>query len=121
MAKGLCRGDVLYAMEMLNSCVRPELKRQLLWLAGEMTGWRQSMGKCGDKLQRVLPANKWQALLSTYVPAEKDTLWQTLFSLGEQFSAVALEVAEKLGFSYPVEQAARVVAYARAMREDAKR
>lgn len=119
VAKALCRNDVLYAVETINAWVRPELKRQLLWLAGEKTGWQQSMGKYGDGLRQVLPANMWRAFLSTYVAAEPEQLWQALFSLSDQFSIASIQVAEKLGFSYPTRQAAHVTDYAKKMREEA--
>ena len=119
VAKGLCRGDVLYAMETMNRWVRPQLLLQLTWLAGEKTGWRQAMGKCGDKLRQVLPEDVWRAYLTTYAPAETESLWAALFALGEQFGAAAVQVAKQLGFDYPTEQAKRVAAYARTMRENA--
>ncbi|MCR5509671.1 MAG: aminoglycoside 6-adenylyltransferase, partial [Lachnospiraceae bacterium] len=47
IAKGLWRGEVTYAQDMLNFVVRKQLEKVLSWKIGLLTGYSVSIGKAG--------------------------------------------------------------------------
>ena len=100
VAKGLWRGELLYAIDQLNLGVRPMLLRMLCWWVGQRTGFKASMGKCCKYLPANLPS-AWQKLLAgTYPPLDEEAIWQALFNAAELFSQAAAAVAAAQGFSY---------------------
>lgn len=55
----------------------------------------------GRGLKRLLPADIWSELEATYAGADVEENWEALFGLAALFRRVALEVGERLGFTYP--------------------
>lgn len=80
VAKGLWRGEILYALDHLNLYVRPQLLKMLSWQAGVLTDFSVSVGKNCKYLDRFLPQETWNALLKTYPPADTAAVWDALFA-----------------------------------------
>ena len=100
VAKGLWRGELLYAMEMLDACIRPELLRMLSWMAGARRNFGCSVGKCGKYLDRFLEKEEWEAYLATFVRADPEEIWQAADVMCALFSDTAKKVGEMLGYPY---------------------
>lgn len=111
VAKGLWRGEHLYAYEHLGSCVRPMAIRMLTWEAGFRTGFSVTAGKCGKELKRLLSGDSYARLLKTYRCGSIEECWESLFLLGELFRESAVFVGKKAGFDYPFEDDRRVSEY----------
>ena len=99
-AKGLWRGELLYAMEMLDACIRPELLRMLSWMAGARRNFGCSVGKCGKYLDRFLEKEEWEAYLATFFRADPEEIWQAADVMCALFSDTAKKVGEMLGYPY---------------------
>ncbi len=111
IAKGLWRGELLYALDHLNHYVRPMLLMMLSWHAGVLTEFSVSVGKNGKYFDRYLPTELWKKLLLTYPTAETDRIWDSLFTMGELFRETATFVAGSLGFAYDYGQDKRTMDY----------
>jgi aminoglycoside 6-adenylyltransferase len=113
VAKGLWRGEILYALEHLNAYVRPMLIHMLNWHVGIRTEFGVSTGKCGKYLKKHLSERRWRQLLATYSDGDEERAWQALLAMGDLFRETAVEVAERFRFDYPHEDDRRVSAYLR--------
>ncbi len=110
VAKGLWRGEVIYAQHHLE-ILRNQLLRMLEWNFGIRTQFGQNPGKSGKRLRGHLSDQQWQLLMQTYAQADLDKLWLSLLALTELFREVALEVAANFGFEYPKQDDSRVSAH----------
>ena len=123
VAKGLWRGEILYAKFMLDEVVRAELMKMLAWYIGIKTQFACNPGKFGKYYQRYLEPELWAMLEKTYADSGYENTWQAMFTMCTLFRRVALSVAEQLGFAYPHEDDQRVSAHlehVRCLPKDAK-
>jgi aminoglycoside 6-adenylyltransferase len=122
-AKGLWRGQIIYARYMLDQVMREQLMKMLDWYAGVRFECRRSPGKFGKYLQECLEPELWELLLKTYADGESDRTWEALFAMCELFRRTVLEVAQGYGLEYPQRDDERVSAHLRhvqALRADAE-
>ena len=117
VAKGLWRGEILFALWHLETCIRPMLQRMLTWEAGIRHDFSISAGKCGKLLEQYLPADKWTRLLKTYPAAETDAVWQAMFEAGALFRETAVFVGHTLGYAYNGEEDRRTTAFLQDVRK----
>lgn len=101
VVKGLCRKEILYAIDHLNEIVRRELLRMISWKVGIKTEFSLSVGKNYKYLNKYIDINLWNKLLSTYRLDTYEFVWKALFTCQELFREVSKEVSEILGFIYP--------------------
>lgn len=108
VVKGLCRKELLYAAEHLNSYVRPMLLQMMAWQVGFETGFSLSVGKSYKYLHTYIPDDVWRRLLTTYHAGSAEEIWQALlqcYSLFREYaasvaSAMPLQNAEKTYLQY---------------------
>lgn len=117
VAKGLWRGEILFAHWHLEHCLHPMLLKMLEWKAGSEHGFTISSGKCGKYLNRLLTREEWERLLRTYPRAEIGEIWEALFHSADLFRDTGRAVASKFGYDYPEEDGQRVCAFLRRVRE----
>jgi aminoglycoside 6-adenylyltransferase len=112
VAKGLWRGEILYARHMHDEVLRgDELMKMLRWYIGIRTGFQVNPGKLGKYFQQYLEPELWELLLKTYTDASDENTWAALFTTCSLFRRVAVLVAEHFGFDYPFEDDRRVTAH----------
>ncbi len=99
--KGLGRNEILFAIDHLNNIVRPNLLRMMAWMIGLEKGCDFSLGKNYTFIDRYLPPEDWQALLSTYSLGSRDHTRQALQVCHALFRRYAKTVAAKRGYVYP--------------------
>ena len=100
VVKGLLRCEPLYALDMMNSAVRPMLLLMLDWLVGIQTDCSVCTGKCGKYLDRYLPAKTFQRLLATYPTADSGSIRAALTEMWLLFDETARSVGQALGYAY---------------------
>ena len=100
-AKGLWRGEIIYAKQMIDVYIREQLNKMLNWYIGITTGDQKNPGKYGKYYERYLTTELWELLLRTYSDAGYELTWDALLSMGELFRTVAIPVADHFGFQYP--------------------
>lgn len=111
VAKGLWRGEIVYALHCLDHYVREQLMKMVTWYAGTNTGFSKNLGKNGKYLQQHLEPETWISLLSTYSDADYKHTWESLFAACNLFRKSAVQVAEEFGFDYPYGDDEHVSAY----------
>lgn len=101
VAKGLARKEILFAIDHLNEIVRPNLLRMMAWHIGSERGYDFSVGKNYKFIDRYLPPEEWEALLSTYAEHGYPEMWRSLFACHALFRTYAKTLAKHLGTRYP--------------------
>ncbi|MBD2869032.1 aminoglycoside 6-adenylyltransferase [Paenibacillus arenilitoris] len=101
VAKGLARKELLFAIDHLHEVARPNLLRMMAWRIGCEHGFAFSVGKNYKFIDRYLPPEHWEALLSTYTGHDVEAVWRALFECHELFRTYSKAVAGTLGYSYP--------------------
>jgi aminoglycoside 6-adenylyltransferase len=102
VAKSLWRGEMLFAKFVLDYDAKlVALRRMLEWLIEIDHDWAWRPGVYGRGLERLLPADIWSELASTYVGTEVDDNWDALFRTTALFRRVASAVGHVLGYPYP--------------------
>lgn len=111
VAKGLWRGEILYAKYFLDHYVRDQLMKMIVWYAGQKTQFSKDPGKHGKYLQQYLEPELWERLLGTYSDAGYENTWEALFATGDLFREAAAQVAATNNFDYPHGDDQRVSAH----------
>ncbi|WP_010270625.1 aminoglycoside 6-adenylyltransferase [Paenibacillus senegalensis] len=101
VVKGLARQEILFAIDHLNEIARPNLLRMMAWQIGFTHGYTFSLGKNYKFLQRYLPQNDWNTLLSTYAVNSCEAVWESLFTCYQLFRSCSRTLAQNLGYPYP--------------------
>ena len=114
VAKQLWRGELLPARWCLDADMRHVYLRQMLeWHAATESGWNKPTGWLGKGLKCCVAPEFWKALEATFVDARLTSNWQALFDTLDLFQAAGIEVAERLGYAYPLSLHERMTAFAR--------
>lgn len=101
VVKGLCRREILFAIDHLSDVVRKELLRMLSWKIGIERGFGFSLGKNYKFMEKYLPAELWERLMSTYRMGSYGEMWEALEQCMALFREVSAETAARLGYRYP--------------------
>ena len=101
VVKGLCRKELLFAIDHMNNIVRKELLRMISWMVGIEYGFNFSLGKNYKFLERYIPAEIWSRILSTYRMDSYMQMWRSLEECMSLFREVSREVAQQLNYFYP--------------------
>ncbi len=101
VVKGLCRREILFAIDHMNEIVRKELLRMVSWLVGTQKGFDFSIGKNAKFLDRYVTDELWHRILETYRMDSYSHMWESLEKCMALFREVSAEVAERLGYIYP--------------------
>lgn len=117
MAKCLLRGELFPAKWCLDYDMKHvHLLPMLEWQTGLEHNWSVPTGSLGKGLKKKLPPEIWARLEDTYVGANTEENWETLFRTMALFRQVAMEVGAGLGYEYPLELDERVTAFVQRMR-----
>lgn len=117
VAKCLLRGELLPVKWCLDYDMKHIYLRQMLeWKIGIDNDWSTPVGALGKGLKKRIPPGLWSQLEKTYAGADMDDNWNALFRTMELYRQVAMEVGERLGYTYPLDLDERVTEYVRKMR-----
>jgi aminoglycoside 6-adenylyltransferase len=117
VAKCLWRDDLLPAKWCLDYDMKHVYLRPLLeWRLELDHGWSVKTGALGKGLKKRLPPAIWSQLESSYAGGGIEENWDALFKTMALFRQVAIEVAERLGYAYPLDLDQRVTTYVQNMK-----
>ena len=93
MVKGLCRHEILFAIDHMHEIMRKELLRMM----GVVGGHRNmallfSVGKNSKFLDHYVPAAWWQRLMQTYRMDSYEHMWEALLTCMALFRDVSKQV-----------------------------
>lgn len=111
VAKGLQRGEIVYAKDFLGNQVRKMFMKMIEWRVGAENDFAVNFGANGKFLARYVDAAFYAKILQTYADAEPENIWNSLFLMAEIFEDTAVEIAARLGFGYNAEESGNVVKY----------
>jgi aminoglycoside 6-adenylyltransferase len=111
VAKGLWRGEILYAKHFLDRVVRDQLMKIINWTVGIGTEFSANPGTSGKYLRQYLEPEHWEMLLRTYSEADEEDTWVALHTMCDLFRRLAVDVAEHFGFEYRHQDDDRVSAH----------
>lgn len=111
LAKGLWREEIPYVQDMANFVVRKQLEKMLSWKVGIKTNFNVSVGKSAKYLYKWLDEEEYQHYLNTYFGGNTADAWESILSMCDLFDSVTEYVAEKLGYTYNVEEGRAATAF----------
>lgn len=100
IAKGLWREEIPYVMDMMDFQIRPMLRRLLEWVIGIENNFSISVGKSAKYMDKYVSNEIYQEYLKTYSVAQINAIWDATFAMCDLFGRIAIQVSEKLCFSY---------------------
>ena len=111
VVKGICRYQVIYAMDHLYGICQQELLKVLAWQVASNKG-TVDVGKNYKYLFNYLPAEKEKEFSSLLDFSSLDKITQSLFATMELFHQEAQSLAQKMGYDYDREVAEKMIEYA---------
>ena len=117
VAKGIARDELPYAMRMLHAEVYEELHLMIDWAVGAQNGFAIAPGKLGKYYKNYLSSEDMALYRGIYSDAEYGHIWDSVFIAAELFRKMALTVAQRLGYTYCVQDDRNLTAYLAGMRE----
>jgi aminoglycoside 6-adenylyltransferase len=111
VSKGLLRGEITYAKQMMETIVRPMFMKIIEWSVGVETDFSVSFGKGGKFMKQYVSDNQYLRILTTYANHLIEDNWRSLFIMMELFAEFANIVANKLNFKYNSNEENNVTAY----------
>lgn len=111
VVKGLCRNELLYAVDHLNEICRKELLRLLSWLINAECDTEFSVGKNYKYLPSYLTKEQYDKVLETMNVGSIDLAKNALISVQAQFDYYAQQLSQKSHLVYDQETAQKVIAY----------
>ena len=111
VVKGICRKQLIYAIDHLYGICQQELLKVLSWQVASEKG-AVDIGKNYKYLFNYLPAEKEKDFSNLLDFSSKEKITQSLFATMELFHQEAQSLAQKLGFDYDKEVAEKMIEYA---------
>lgn len=113
VAKGVRRDELPYAKHMMDGILIDCVIRLLQWYVGLKHDWRINPGKCGKWLKKCLPEDVYHELVRIYAGPDDEAIWEALFAAGRLIRRIGTEVAQGLGYNYPMQDDINVTGYLR--------
>lgn len=111
VAKAIWRDELPMAKYMFDVVLMESVVKLLSWHIGEIYNWNINVGMCGKWFKRYLSDEIYNEFISIYPTIDYEEIWESLFKLGEFVRKIGKEVAESLGYMYPMEDDINVVEY----------
>jgi len=118
VAKNLWRDNLFPVKLNLDYIMKAHCLRKMLeWRMEIDNDWSIKPGAYGRNLKKFISPVSWSELEKTYVGAGREENWEALFRTIALFRKVALEVGDRLGYSYPYKMDNHMLEYLRKVRE----
>ena len=105
VAKGLTRGEITYAKDMMETVVRPVFMEMIAWNIGLQTNFEVALGKAGKFMNRYLTTEEYHTLLQTYSDSDVANNWKALFTMMQFFLTQQQKLADGLQYEINLEEA----------------
>lgn len=111
VVKGICRNQLIYAIDHLYGICQQELLKILAWQVAS-DGGTVDIGKNYKYLFNYLPAEKEKEFSNLLDFSSLDKITQSLYATMKLFHQEAQILAQKMGFDYDKEVAEKMIKYA---------
>ena len=112
VVKGICRNQIIYAIDHLYGICQQEFLKILAWQVASARG-KVDIGKNYKYLFNYLPNAKEKEFSNLLDFSSLDKITQSLFATMQLFHQEAQRLAQKLGFDYDKEVAEKMIEYAK--------
>ena len=112
VVKGICRNQIIYAIDHLYGICQQEFLKILAWQVASARG-KVDIGKNYKYLFQYLPAEKEKEFSNLLDFSSIEKLSQSLLATMQLFHREAQRLAQKLGFDYDKEVAEKMIEYAK--------
>lgn len=116
VAKGIRLDELPYAKQMFEQPVRASLDEMVSWWIGSNNRFQLSTGKMGKYFKKHLPAPYWKLYKHTYADSKYDNMWNALFAAIDLFRILASDLAQKLTYTYPIDDDNNMTEYLKRVR-----
>ena len=111
VVKGICRNQIIYAIDHLYGICQQEFLKILAWQVASARG-KVDIGKNYKYLFNYLPAEKKKEFSNLLDFSSIEKITQSLYATMKLFHQEAQSLAQKLGFDYDKEVAEKMIQYA---------
>lgn len=111
VAKGIWRNELSYAKYMYESVVRICIIKLLAWHIGLKHNWAVNSGLYGKWFKKFLTKEMYSSFEKTYAGVDYEEMWEALFEAGHLVRKIGVELADALGYEYPIGDDKRVTEY----------
>ncbi len=111
VVKGICRNQIIYAIDHLYGICQQEFLKILAWQVASARG-KVDIGKNYKYLFQYLPAEKEKEFSNLLDFSSIEKITQSLLATMQLFHREAQRLAQKLGFDYDKEVAEKMIQYA---------
>lgn len=111
VVKGICRNQIIYAIDHLYGICQQEFLKILAWQVASARG-KVDIGKNYKYLFQYLPAEKEKEFSNLLDFSSIEKLSQSLLATMQLFHREAQRFAHKMGFDYDMEVAEKMIEYA---------
>jgi len=111
VAKAIWRDELPLAKYMFDVILIDCIRKLLSWHIGEKHSWNINVGKCGKWFKELLSQKMYNDFINLYPTHDYDEMWQSLFDSGRFIQIIGKELAEKLGYIYPLQDDINVTEY----------
>ena len=111
VVKGICRNQIIYAIDHLYGICQQEFLKILAWQVASDKG-TVNVGKNYKYLFNYLPAEKEKDFSNLLDFSSLDKITQSLYATMKLFHQEAQSLAQKMGFDYDKEVAEKMIEYA---------
>jgi len=109
--KGICRNQIIYAIDHLYGICQQEFLKILAWQVASARG-KVDIGKNYKYLFNYLPAEKKKEFSNLLDFSSIEKITQSLYATMKLFHQEAQSLAQKMGFDYDKEVAEKMIEYA---------
>ncbi|MGN7786663.1 AadS family aminoglycoside 6-adenylyltransferase [Niabella sp. 22666] len=103
VAKCLKRDEIFYAKFMSETNIRTQYLIPLIeWYIAGQHNWSMTINKYGRLFKKYLSPGMWEKTLLTFSGKDLADNWNALFSMADLVTEMGMEIAEVLGYKYPV-------------------
>ena len=111
VVKGICRNQIIYAIDHLYGICQQEFLKILAWQVASDSG-KVDIGKNYKYLFNYLPAEKKKEFSNLLDFSSIEKITQSLYATMKLFHQEAQSLAQKMGFNYDREVAEKMIQYA---------
>lgn len=117
IAKGIWRDELSYVKYMYDVILIECVRKLLSWHIGLKYEWSINVGKCGKWFKILLESEMYERYVSLYPSAEYEDIWNRLFNTGLFIREIGVELGEKLGYEYPLNDDVNVTEYLKRLKK----
>lgn len=118
VAKGLKRGEIIYAKAQWENAVRPMFWKLMEWEVGFEHDFKINLGKTGKFAAKWLTESDYKNVLKTYADADIENNWNALLLMADLFKEKQERLGAKLNFEINKTEAGNSLAYIHKIRLD---